>query len=419
MRNKLLIIGALLVGVILILVFGLGQKSTKPKQVFDKTFNVSSTSYKPYDNKFFYDKTKKLATNGFEERKTSFENVDYYDESTTTYMVVSPYFYPTGEAIHQIKNFATAGNTVFICAYSFSPELVDSLYFSTRSDEAFIHFPPNLTENPWRINWKSADSTASFRYPGHQPNVGVLDSIYLKNNDVITQIDTLVVDNYRQIQLLEMTCGEGKILLCNNPILVSNYFLLHKTNYQFFNKIAQKLDLTNNFVVWDDYYRTIRSGDANQSNDQPPSAGESAVMKVIMQNQALRWAFYTFIFGIALFVLVYYRRIQKEIPIYASLKNNSEAYINVVSGLYWDQQNHKSIADKIINQFFDYLSSNFHINSKDFQENELEKISQKTGRNLQLTKGIFKEISFVKSAEAINKQNLMNLYQKINLFYQD
>jgi hypothetical protein len=90
-----------------------------------------------------------------------------------------------------------------------------------------------------------------------------------------------------------------------------------------------------------------------------------------------------------------------------------------VSGLYWDQQNHKSIADKIISQFFEHLSTNFHLNPKDFHESELDKISQKTGQSLAKVKSVFQEINHVKSQEEISKQNLVSLYQKINSFYQD
>lgn len=418
MNKRLLIIGALLVGIVLFLFFGLGRKKAKVNKVFDKTFNVSSTSYKPYDCKFFYDKVKKLAANGFEERKIAFYT-DYYDEGKTTYMVVSPYFYPSSESINQLKNFAASGNNVFICAYGLSSELADSLFFSTRSDEINIGFPPYLEETKWNINWHNADSTTQYTYPGHKPYVAVLDSLYLLSNNAVTDIDTLITDDQKKIQMLEITCGNGKIFLCNNPILVSNYFLLHKNNYTFFNKISNKLELSNTHVVWDDYYRSKRYSDASDDQNQSNKAGESAVLKVIFQNQALRWAFYTFIAGIALFILIYYRRIQKEVPIYTSLKNNSEAYINVVSGLYWDQQNHKSIADKIISQFFDYLSNTFHIHPKDFQESELQKISQKTGRSLQSIKDIFNEIAHVKAQEEISKQNLNSLYQKINSFYQD
>ncbi len=418
MNKRLLIIGALLVGIVLFLFFGLGRKKTSVNKVFDKTFNVSTTSYKPYDCKFFYDKVKKLASNGFEERKTAFYS-DYYDQGKTTYMVVSPYFYPSSESIHQLKNFAADGNNIFICSYGLSSELADSLFFSTRSDEINIGFPPYLEETTWNINWHNADSTTQYKYPGHKPYVAVLDSLYLLSNNAITDIDTLITDNQKKIQMLEITCGNGKIFLCNNPILVSNYFLLHKNNYTFFNKVSNKLELSNNHIVWDDYYRSKRYSDASDDENQSNKAGESAVLKVIFQNQALRWAFYTFIAGIVLFILIYYRRIQKEVPIYTSLKNNSEAYINVVSGLYWDQQNHKSIADKIISQFFDYLSNTFHIHPKDFQESELQKISQKTGRSLQSIKDIFNEIAYVKAQEEISKQNLNSLYQKINSFYQD
>lgn len=414
MRVKFVIIGVLLIGMVIFLFFGLGKLFSSDNK-FDKFFTVSPNSYKPYDCRFFYDELKKNAGEGFGENKVSFEKSGYSEIATlnNTYMIVSPNFYPTSYAINHLKTFAAKGNNVFICSFGLTTELIDSLYYSPRSDEVNISFPPFLVESRWNINWKDEDSTTTkYHLWGHKPITAVLDSIYLLSNNQVTDIDTLVTDDMGNIQMLEITCGYGRIFLCNDPILISNYFLLYKDNYTLFNKLADKLKLADNNIIWDDYYRTVNA-------DNSSGIGRSEVLRVIFKHPPLVWAFYTFLTGILLFLLIYYRRIQKAIPIYSTPKNNSEAYINVVSGLYWQQQNHKSIADKIIAQFFEYLLHNFNIHSKDFHESELEKIGQKTGRNLQSIRQIFDEITFIRSQEEITKQSLMNLYQKINSFYQD
>lgn len=418
MRGKLIIAGVVLIGIMISLFLGLGNLFTKEKK-FEKFFTVSPNSYKPYDCKFFYDELKKNAGGGFSESNVRFDesglgNIETYHN---TYMIVSPNFYPSGNDIHHIKTFASKGNNVFICAFGLTSEVIDSLYFSTRSEEANVSYPPLLLESRWNINWQNEDSTTTqYNLWGHKPTTAVLDSIFLLSNNLVTDIDTVITDNQNSIQMLEITCGLGRIFLCNNPILFSNYFLLYKDNYTLFNKLADKIKLAENNIIWDDFYRRVNNPDGSISNSS--GIGQSEVMRVIFEHPPLVWAFYTFIAGALLFMLIYYRRIQRAVPVYSTPKNNSEAYINVVSGLYWQQQNHKSIADKIITQFFEYLVHNFQIHSKDFQEAELEKISQKTGRTLPKVKEVFDEISFVKSHDEIGKQHLMNLYQKINSFYQ-
>lgn len=413
MKKNLVIAGIVLVGIVIFLFYRLNSSSSDKK--FEKFFTVSPNSYRPYDCKFFYDELKQNAGGGFSENKQSFDLTGYssVEGANNTYMVVSPNFYPTSYAINHLKAFASKGNNVFICAFSLTTELIDSLYTSKQLNELNVLFPPFLEESRWSINWKDEDSTIT-SYPlwGHKPTTAILDSIYLPGNDLITDIDTVITDDKNNIQMLEIECGYGRIFLCNNPILLSNYFLLYKDNYTLFNKVADKINLADNNIIWDDYYRTVNSPDSSAG------IGRSEVLRVIFQNPPLVWAFYTFLAGIALFLLIYYRRIQKAIPIYSTPKNNSEAYITVVSDLYWQQQNHKSIADKIIAQFFEYLTHNFHIHTKNFQESELEKISLKTGRSLQSIREIFDEITSIKSQDEITKQSLMNIYQKINSFYQ-
>ncbi|MFN3851429.1 MAG: DUF4350 domain-containing protein [Spirosomataceae bacterium] len=413
MKSRILIFGALLVVIVALLVWVLGSNDTKPKKKFDKTFSVSSTSFKPYDTKFFYDEVRIYAGDGFRETNNPISELELnsFDTNNNIYMVVSPYFYPNSGDINELKNFVSYGNTAFISAYAISEEFLDSLYFTPRNEDYYPRFPPVLTDLKWSINWIENDTTTQFSFPGHNPATFTIDSVYLLSNNIVTEIDTLITNNFNQIQMLEVTCGEGKIIVCNNPILMSNYFLLHKNNYAFFNKIAQKIDLKNSHVLWDEYYRNIKK------KRNPFERDRNEVLKVIMENPPLKWAFYTFLVGISLFILIYLRRIQKAVPIQKSLKNNSEEYINVVSGLYWQHQNHKSIGDKIIGQFFEYLMTHFHINAKEFTEGDLHKISQKTGHNIDTIKEIFEDINFVKSSEEINKQVLINLYQKIDAFY--
>lgn len=417
MKGNLLIVGVILVGIVIFLFFGLDLFSSSDKK-FDKFFTVSPNSYRPYDCKFFYDELKKNAGGGFNENKLRFDVSDYntLESVNNTYVIVSPNFYPTSQSIHQLKKFAGSGNNVFISAYGLTTEFIDSLYYSPKSDELNTAYPPYLAESRWNITWKEDSLTTKYNLFGHKPSTSVLDSIYLRSNDLVTAIDTIITDNENRIQMLELTCGYGRIYLCNNPILVSNYFLLYKDNYTLFNRIADKINLADNNIIWDDYYRTINNLEDNSRDST--GIGRSEVLRVIFKNPPLVWAFYTFLAGTFLFLIIYYRRIQKPIPIYNTPKNNSEAYISVVSGLYWEQQNHKSIADKIITQFFEYLTHNHHIHAKDFQESELEKIGHKTGRSLESIREIFDEISSIKSQDEISKQSLMSIYQKINAFYQ-
>ncbi len=403
----------------------------KEEKVFDARVTVRTTSYKPYDIKFFYDEVKKVGK-GYEEAKYSpktgtfltTKNVD----SMYTYFVVSPQFYPTSREINHIKTYAGRGNNVFISSFSFSDEFIDSLYFRGNKTSQMPHyFPPIMYNKNLEVMWKDYDLQIPFKYTGQSPITAKLNEFNLYSGNAIKSVDTLITRSDGDIQLVRFECGYGNIYVSNNPILLSNYFLLQKKNYKFFNLLSDKLNLENSYILWDDYFRKVysiptaegsdNSNDFESSNNTNEEVGDTSFFKIINENRSLKWAFYTFLVGIALFFLNFFRRIQKPIPIQQSLKNNSEAYINVVGGLYWQQQNHKSIAEKIISQFFEYLSNSFHLQSKDFLEGDLNKISQKTGRRIGVLKDIQNSIQFIRTNDEIEQQNLINLYQKVNDFY--
>lgn len=407
--------------ILLIFSFGLLIISCK-KTIFETRFRLSKTSKRPYDIKFFYDKVQQSSIE-LHEITASLKNgiLDELNDSTNNiYMIVSPQFYPNANEIYRIKYFASKGQTVFISSFNFSDELIDSLYYRSEKVNMNLGFPPHLTRKSWHINYKEYDGNVTeYKYPGHFPVISNFKSIHEFSNNTTSNIDTLITDSFKNNVMLRINCGNGLIYLCNNPIIFSNYFLLHKKNYQFFNQIASELNLENSHVYWDDYFRKrtrIPQNDDSEDYDEN-DPGDTRFFEVISENPPLSWAFYTFLIAVVLFVLNYFRRIQMPVPVQKSLKNNTEAYINVVSGLYWQKQNHKLIAEKIIHQFFEYLSSQYHIYSKDFVESEIPKISQKTGRSVRLLKEINNSIEFVRNSKEIEQHSLINLYHKVNEFY--
>ena len=90
---------------------------------FSKYFTMSKTSYKPYDNKFFYDELKKLDDDFAENGNTlvNHGSTAWNEETRDTndiFIFMTPRFHPDEEEVKALKEFVSRGNTAIILSYS-------------------------------------------------------------------------------------------------------------------------------------------------------------------------------------------------------------------------------------------------------------------------------------------------------------
>ncbi len=242
-----------------------------------------------------------------------------------------------------------------------------------------------------------------YSYPGHTPITAPIDSVYALTNNTVSKIETLIETNGGMPKMLKMSCGKGKIYYSNSPIMFSNYFLLHKKNYQFLNEFIKETELDSRHIIWDEYYRKLKSNEEKSTL--------SRVLGIIHQYPPLTWAFYTLMVGLALFALIYYRRISRQIPVISPLKNSAIGFTTVLSNLYWNRQDHGAIAHKIVQHLYEYLYTKFKIAHKDFTLENLDIITQKTGVDASIIKDILRQIEQLNNGIEVNKAFLIDLWK--------
>jgi hypothetical protein len=188
--------------------------------------------------------------------------------------------------------------------------------------------------------------------------------------------------------------------------------LLHKQNYKYLNRIIELTEANKRVVVWDNFYQKYAEQRPEPSNEP----GESYLWKVINEHPPLLWAIISFFLAIGLFILINSRRLQKPIPVIPEIQNHSIDFVKAVSGLYWVQQDHKNIAEKIKMQFYDFMTTNYKIPHKDIVLENVEKIAQKTNKKQKDIENIIDQITDIEASEQITKQNLMEFYTRVHKF---
>jgi len=406
----------LLIGLLIILtVYGCNNRR------FSKYFTMSNTSYKPYDNKFFYDELKKLDKT-FTENATGLNNYKskIWDKKEikgthAVFVLMSPRFFPDQNEVRALKKFISRGNNAIILSYSISKVLRDSLFYQVDASNSFHnYFMPDLEQRDYRLTWKNAAdgslNNTEYRFPGHTPLSTPLDSVYALSNNIVSNIRPLLVGDEGMPQMLKMTCGKGKIYYSNSPMMFSNYFLLHKNNYRFLNEFINETELNTRRIIWDNHYRKRES-----RSEQPSTL--SQVLGIIHQYPPLAWAFYTLLVGLALFILIYFRRTLQQVTVITPLKNSALGFTNALSKLYWNRQDHAAIAHKIVQHLHEYLYTKFQIYNKDFTIENIKKVSTKTSVDKLLIKDLIRQIEQLNNGIKVDKDFLNSLYFNVKKFY--
>jgi hypothetical protein len=340
--------------------------------------------------------------------KTDYTGTTYTDSSKLM-LVVSPYFLPTRKETEQLFAFVSAGNHLFVSAFTVSSSFVNALVNANDTKQSFHFFdnyPPLKTNDQLHILPQSNTGLiTSYQYPGSNPKN--IFGFKIKEDSLVTAI-------YRQanshVSLLKIKHGKGHVFLNFTPITLSNYFLLHKGNFQYFNDLYQVLGAKNRQVIWDDFYKNHTVQRPEPNFDSP---GKSYFWQIVSQYPSLKWAIGLFLFSILLFVLNHMRSILKPIAVLPNAQNNSLNFTKAIAALYWQNQDHKIIAEKKIHQFYDFIQQHYKINHSDFQQNHPEKIANKMGLPADEVLVLQKLIAETEQAANISKEALHNINRKI------
>jgi hypothetical protein len=205
------------------------------------------------------------------------------------------------------------------------------------------------------------------------------------------------------VNFLRIRYGNGNFFLNTIPLAFTNYHLLNSGNNEYVNKALSHLPVQDTF--WDDYYK-----DGNKYN--------ASTLQYILSQQSLKWAYYIILCSVVLFIFFYGRRKQRIIPVIPPLTNSTVEFVETVGNLYYQQKDFKNIADKKITYFLDFLRNKYFIKLSNFDEESLQKITDKSSIPIAEIKSLFREIESINHSAKITEEELVNINHQIEKFYE-
>jgi hypothetical protein len=302
------------------------------------------------------------------------------------------------EESEALMDFVEKGNSVFISSTYFYGNVLDSI---------------NISVERQYTNLYKKESENKFTSPSLQNNNKVFrdvieNSYFISVDSLSTSIlGTMTTKNKDGIEethpnFIKVAIGEnnGQFILHTNPFAFTNYHLLDdKEDYA-----ATVLSyLPKQQIIWDNNYKSGRKV-------------ITSPLRYILNNTALKWAFYISMFGLMLFVIFRGKRTQRIIPVIHKLENATVDFTRTIGELYYQYGDFTNIIEKKIQYFLEFVRTNYYLDTNTLNPSFIDKLAAKSSNTKEDTKILVDYLVFLKSKTNHTEQELIELNKKIEHF---
>ena len=193
---------------------------------------------------------------------------------------------------------------------------------------------------------------------------------------------------------------ERALLLFNTtPQAFSNYYLL-KNNKDYAAGVLSYLDDHN--LYYDNYKKSGRV-----VIDSP--------MRFVLNQEALKWAYYLSVVGTLIFVLFRAKREQRIIPVITPLENSSVEFARTVGALYYQNKDYGNLVAKKIQFFLADLRQRYFLDTTSLNEKTITHLAAKSGKSIEECKKLVNLIVHLKNKAVPFRSGPHSAQQKNNI----
>jgi hypothetical protein len=318
------------------------------------------------------------------------------------YIIINSTFSPGETDAKALLNFVKEGNCAFIAAEKIEGILADSLNLKINIEFYERDFSKKDVESGPKKdsiyltllnnNLKTSDKKYWYRdgsVTGYFASFDTANSIVLGKN------------SKDQANFIRIQYGTGIFLISTTPLAFTNYNMVLANNAEYISASLSYLPLRDTY--WDEYYKNYRVMDSSK-------------FRFIKSQPPLLWAYYITFFSAITYILFETKRRQRIIPVVAPPRNTTVEFVSTIGRLYFQNGNHKDIAGKKIHYFLEYVRTNFYLNTNIFDQEFIDKLSERSGVNKTKVSQLFALIQHIQKNFSVNQKELMELNKRLEEF---
>lgn len=371
-----------------------------PKQV-DWSLSYSNKHGKPLGEKLVYSVLPSLFPN--QSIVSMHSRLEDFLEGTiplnTNFIYITDIYNPNEDEVEKLLEVVNAGNNIFVAAERFSDEFEKALNLNHEQIKQEIK-----VEDVYRldsINYNYANrrlKTAS----GYWYKKAISDNFFTSYDTINTTV--LGYNQNGKTNFVRIKHGKGFIYLNGNPLAFTNYHLLSGNNSEYIFKCFSYLPVIS--TVWDEFYK-------------PGSNSGVSEISYILNDRALRIAWYILLIGVLVYFIFKGKRYQRAIPVITPPKNNSLDFVETVGRLYFLKQDHKGIAQKRFIFFLDFIRTRYYVDTSTRDGKLIEEVSKKSGIAERTVASLFKVAGNLDKVIFISQEDLQQFNRQIEYFYKN
>jgi hypothetical protein len=366
----------------------------KPKPV-DWTVTLSKEDKNPYGGFIVYKQLKnifsKASIHSF--RTPAYNQVNRSKDTNTAYFIIGEKLSFPATDFNALKQYVRNGNVVVASANMF--------------EKSFLSFFSLQTATPVSLSFRDS-AGLNFVNPAIKASENYT-FLTATINQYFSKIDTakatiISTNNKDKPVYIKVPYGKGAFFIHANPLCFSNYFLLYRNNAFYTASVLSYLPAETSKIYWDEFYKL-------------GAEGASTPFRFLLSNEFLRWALRLSLIGLLLYVFFEMKRRQRVIPIITPLRNSTLDFVKTVAGVYFNDKNNNSIADKKVSHFLEFVRSRFNIATQSLDEDFAEQLHRKSGVDKDKVCDLVKLFSSLPAEPRVTDMMLLNLDRNIDHFY--
>ncbi len=357
-------------------------------------------------------------------------------DGDATYVYIGREYYATGPEVESLFAFVNQGNTAFIASHTFNYRLLNACFLDVDGTN-FI--APEDEEKDDMYAWGDPEGVVLSRVNDTTAHLHLYDEadtrLKITNlwaqkpvNKVWHHFNSEIELNrgsdlsiYGELEdhgpnFIGFQHGKGHIYLHCNPLAFSNHVL--RTDSGFTYAAAAMNGIINEHIVWDGYNRDFRYKESEYS--PPRNRHEEGFLRFILDEPALRNAWYLLVFMALAYLIFGAKRVQKPIPVIHPQRNTSIDFAETMGAMYRMEGQHEKLSDLKMRLFKAYIRDKYAMRTKDANENLnvfIAKLSERSHVEPQIIRDIFEIYHIIEGINDPGGYRLIRLHNAIEKFH--
>ncbi len=388
-----------------LIIIGAIASSVKRTKTVDWKESFNEQSVKPYGLKILYNELSSL----FPDHKirTVYHQPSSYlkensksgygdHEAAGNYIIIGNSNYLTTYSVDALLKFVEEGNTLFISSYYYTQALHDTLNIDIDFD-----FNPKK-DSISKLSFKNKD----FAPVDIDKNAG--DYYFSNLNQTGYEVLGYAETDEKRPNFIRVPFGDGRILLHTEPKIFSNYNILKDDRYTYVEHVLSYIP-DGESIYFDSFLKYQTPYNTNVE--------EESNLSWFLEQLAFRWAWYTALVFLILFMIFNAKRRQRIIKIITPLRNTSLAFVKTISNLYIEAKDYRNLTDKKITYFLEKIRTDYNLDTSTLDEEFIKKLAAKAGKKTDDVTKLVACINRMRAKDEFFEDNLVELNRYIEAFY--